>query len=221
MKRRLQSPSHSHSQSSFSFASSSSNDESPVPESEDPYLYYRPQSRPAAQGGAFAYTEPNIRRSANTFLSIRSIGGVDCTNDIYVRIGNRFEYWYIGKLARTDGTVGLEQAVSRCWNMMEEHAVRLRPIELGREFGNMEIWVARGDSELEMSQAVAGAGNAAESYGLEGMKNIEKTSLRKMESDVVGSEKVKLLEVGFMAEYVTNTGQGFYIVRDDQGKIMQ
>lgn len=94
---------------------------------------------------------------------------------------------------------------------MEEHAVRLRPIELGREFGNLEIWVARGDSELEMSQAVAGNGNAA----------AEGKSLKKMERDVEGSEKVKLLEVGFMAEYVTNTGQGFYIVRDDQGKVMQ
>jgi len=103
---------------------------------------------------------------------------------------------------------------------MEEHAVRLRPIELGREFGNLEIWVAKGDSELEMSQAVAGNA-AAEGYGLEGMKSMERKSLKKMERDVVGSEKVKLLEVGFMAEYVTNTGQGFYIVRDDQGKVMQ
>lgn len=207
VQRQLQS------RSSILFSSSTPDDES-MDSDDASYLYYRPQSRPALNGGSFAYSEPNIRRSANTFLSIRSVGGVDCTNDVYARVPNRFEYWYIGKIARTDGTVKLEEAISRCWNMMEEHAVRLRPVELGREFGNLDIWIAGGDSELVMSQAVAG--NVAA-----GAKSIEKMNLRKMEREVTGSDKVKLLEVGFMAEYVTNTGQGFYIVRDDQGKIMQ
>jgi len=54
-----------------------------------------------------------------------------------------------------------------------------------------------------------------------GAGSIEKKSLRKMESEFLGSDKVKLLEVGFMAEYMTNSGQGFYIVRDDKGKVMQ
>ncbi|GFH56564.1 hypothetical protein CTEN210_13040 [Chaetoceros tenuissimus] len=188
-------------------------------ESDDPnYLYYRPQARAAPQGGAFAYTEPNIRRSAETFKMIREIGGVECTNDVYARSPSRFEYWYIGKLARTDGTVGLREAVAKCWNIMEEHAVRLRPVELGREFGNLEIWLANGDTELEMSQAVAGSDGG---YGLDGLKKMEAMNLKKMEKNVEGIENVKIKEVGFMCEYVTNTGQGFFIVRDDQGRVMQ
>ena len=188
-------------------------------ESDDPnYLYYRPQARAAPQGGAFAYTEPNIRRSAETFKMIREIGGVECTNDVYVRSPSRFEYWFIGKLARTDGTVGLREAVAKCWNIMEEHAVRLRPVELGREFGNLEIWLANGDTELEMSQAVAGSDGG---YGLDGLKQMDAMNLKKMEKNVEGTENVKIKEIGFMCEYVTNTGQGFFIVRDDQGRVMQ
>ena len=197
---------------------SSSNPNNGDDRSDDPnYLYYRPQSRPQPQGGEWAYTEPNIRRSAQTFLDIRSIGGSECTNDIYVRSPGRFEYWYIGKMARTDGTVSLERAVSRVWNIVEEHACRLRPVELGREFGQMEVWVAKGDSEMEMSQALAGDGG----LGLEGLKKMDEKNLKKMEKVVEGSEEVKALEVGLMAEVVTNTGKGFYIVRDDRGKIMQ
>ena len=45
---------------------------------------------------------------------IREIGGVECTNDVYARSPSRFEYWYIGKLARTDGTVGIRVAVAKC-----------------------------------------------------------------------------------------------------------
>lgn len=101
---------------------------------------------------------------------------------------------------------------------MEEHACRLRPVELGREFGRMEMWIARGDSELEMSQASATDNGG---YGLEGLRAMENMNLKKMERYAAGSENVKNLEVGFMAEVVTNTGQGFYIVRDDQGRVMQ
>jgi len=158
-----------------------------------------------------AYTEKNIRRSAETFLQIRTIGGAECTNDIYARSPGKFEYWYIGKVARTDGTVkDINQAISRLWNMMEEHACRLRAVELGREFGNVELWVARGDSELEMSQALgSGSGSG------------DKMSLKKMERYAVGSEHVKALEVGFIAEVVNNDGKGFLIVRDDEGRVMQ
>lgn len=101
--------------------------------------------------------------------------------------------------------------MSKCWNMMEEHAVRLRPVELGRDFGNLEIWIARGDSELEMSQAVGG-----------GWDDLEKCALKKMQR-FVGEDvdKVSLMEVGFMAEFVTNSGKGFYIIRNEKGQVMQ
>ena len=53
------------------------------------YEYYRPQSRNKPQGGDMAYTDENVRRSALTFQSIRNVGGVDCTNDVYARGKNR------------------------------------------------------------------------------------------------------------------------------------
>mmetsp|Transcript_15785 Transcript_15785/g.23716 ORF Transcript_15785/g.23716 Transcript_15785/m.23716 type:complete len:266 (+) Transcript_15785:86-883(+) len=183
---------------------------------DDPnqYEYYRPQSRGAPQGGDMAYTEENVRRSAETFQSIRKIGGVECTNDVYARGKNRFEFWYVGKIARTTGTITLHQGISRIWNLIEEHACRLRPVELGREYGTLEIWCSKeGDTEILSSQATA-KGNAAED---------EAWSLVKMEKNVLGSgsDKVSALEVGFIAEVVTNQGQGFYIVRDNEGKLMQ
>mmetsp|Transcript_14235 Transcript_14235/g.21272 ORF Transcript_14235/g.21272 Transcript_14235/m.21272 type:complete len:269 (+) Transcript_14235:66-872(+) len=192
-------------------------------ESDPDYLYYRPQARAPAQGGIWAYTEPNVRRSATTFKSIRAIGGSESTNDIYARSKSSpqssFQYWYIGKIARTDGTVSAEQAVSCMWNMMEEHACRLRPVELGRDFGKLEIWIAPGDSELEMSKAL-GSGSGG-GFGLDGLKQEEKMNLQKMHSYAQDMENVKEIEVGFIAEVVTNTGKGFYIVRDDEGKFMQ
>lgn len=192
-------------------------------ESDPDYLYYRPQAREPAQGGIWAYTELNVRRSASRFKSIRAIGGSECTNDVYARSTSSphlsFQYWYVGKIARTDGTVSAEQAVSCMWNMMEEHACRLRPVELGRDFNKLEIWIAPGDSELEMSKAL-GSGTEG-GYGLDGLKQEEKMKLKKMHRHSQGMENVKEVEVGFIAEVVTNTGKGFYIVRDDEGKLMQ
>lgn len=178
---------------------------------DDPklYEYYRPQARNTPQGGDMSYIEQNIRRNAITFKSIRQIGGAECTNDVYARGRNRLEYWYIGKIARTTGTVTLNQGIARMWNMIEEHACRLRPVELGREFGCLEIWCSKkGDTELVMSQAMIDTPD-------------EDFSLMKMEKVVEGSDDVSNKEVGFIAEIVTNRGEGFYIVRDNQGKLMQ
>ena len=178
----------------------------------DPSLLYRPGKRAIPQGD-FAYTEANVRKSAETFKVIRDVGGKECTNDIYARNPASFEYFYVGKVARTDGTVTLNQAVSRLWNLIEEHATRLRPVELGREFGRVEVWTAPGDTEFEMSQAFATSSGGSE--------NAENMNLIKMDRFSDGTEQVKTFEVGFMAEVVTNMGKGFYIIRDDEGKVMQ
>jgi len=172
-----------------------------------------------------AYIESNIRRSASTFLSIRSVGGVECTNDVYVRDPDATtgptadddaaqvssQFFYVGKIARCDGTVPTPTlAVARAWNLIEEHACRLRPVELGRGYGRLEMWVSkgRGDQELEMSLAGVGDGD-------------EDMALVKMERVVEGSEGVGLSEVGFMAEVVTNRGQGLFIIRDGDGKVVR
>ena len=80
----------------------------------------------------------------------------------------------------------------------------------------MEIWCSKkGDTELLLSQATPNNNNDNNS------NDNELFSLMKMEKYVKGSENVSKLEVGFIAEVVTNMGQGFYIIRDDQGHLMQ
>ena len=205
---------HGHSIPSSTTILTSSPSDNTNDETTNPYEYYRPQSRSPPIGGDMAYTEDNIRRSATTFQSIRKIGGATCTDDIYVSSNKSpFQYWYIGKIARTDGTVSLEQGIARIWNLIEEHACRLRAVELGREYGTIQVWCSKcGDTELLLSQATTTNDNGDDD---------DNVSLMKMEQQVTGSKNVSVSEVGFMAEVVTNQGQGFYIIRDDQGKLMQ
>jgi len=180
--------------------------------------YYRPGTRGAPPGGDMAYIESNVRRSASTFQSIRLVGGAECSNDVYVRDPNTktdqaCQYFYVGKVAWCDGTVSnLKMAVARVWNLIEEHACRLRPVELGRGYGRLEVWVSKvGDMELEMT--LAGSDGSVE--------NDDDMALVKMEQFVVGSEGVGLSEVGFMAEFVTNKGVGLFITRDEDGRVVR
>lgn len=168
----------------------------------NPSEYYRPGSRQAPQGGDMAYIEANVRRAASTFQSIRKVGGSECSNDMYARNADSNQFWFIGKIARCDGTVTLRQAVSKQWNLMEEHACRLRPVELGREFGKVEIWAGRGDSELEYSQGV------------------DNCNLLKM-NRFVDIDGVSTKEIGLILEVVTNSGEGYYIERDDEGRVVR
>lgn len=43
--------------------------------------------------------------------------------------------------------VSVDQAVARLWPLMEAHACKLRPVELFAHRGELEMWVAPGDSE--------------------------------------------------------------------------
>lgn len=86
----------------------------------------------------------------------------------------------------------------------------------------MEIWCSKkGDTELLLSQATPNNNNDNNSNDNDDDDDNELFSLMKMEKYVNGSENVSKLEVGFIAEVVTNMGQGFYIIRDDQGHLMQ
>ena len=100
------------------------------------------------------------------------------------------------------GTVGPEAAVARQFNFLEEHACRIRPVELGRAFGRLEVWTAPGDSELATSE-----GDSS-------------TELTLMARDIEGGcDGVALLEVRLSMELVTNRGVGFSIVRTDMGRV--
>jgi len=95
------------------------------------------------------------------------------------------------------GTVSLEQAVNRQWNLLEEHVVRLRPVELGRSFGEIHFWTAPGDSELQC------ASNEIE------LQRVEKKS----------ADSVPVKEVGCNLEVVTNKGVGFFVERKEDGTV--
>lgn len=94
------------------------------------------------------------------------------------------------------GTVSVEEAVNRQWNLLEEHIVRLRPVELGRSFGSIEFWTAPGDSELACAN------------------NERPLQLVKKLSTTVSAK-----EVGANLEVVTNKGVGFHVERAEDGSI--
>lgn len=163
------------------------------------------RQRPAPKGGDMAYINENILRQLRHYNEIRKVGGKDCVQDVYVRdpntSGDNTRYWFVGKVARCTGTVSPKAAIARQINLLEEHATRIRPVELGRSFGQLEFWVAPGDTEVLTSQNDVG------------------TRLQKVDKVVDGADKVPLLEVGLDLSIVTNQGAGFYIIRTEDGVV--
>lgn len=49
------------------------------------------------------YLPRNVKRFLQSFLAIREAGGVEMTNDVYVRKSDDASYWFIGKIARISG----------------------------------------------------------------------------------------------------------------------
>jgi hypothetical protein len=145
-----------------------------------------------------AYIQTNIQRQMNTYQQIRQVS-LDSIRDVYVRQPRTRTFWYIGKVAMAG--VSLEQAMGRQANLMEEHATRLRPVELGRSFGNLEYFVAPGDSELACTK---------------GTVDLIPVLITK---DEEGFKTVPLKAVGFYCEVVTNQGIGLHIEREMDGTV--
>lgn len=150
------------------------------------------------------YTRENIERQASTYRKIRQAGGVETVSDVYVRDATQSKFWFIGKLSRCTGTVTLERAVARQLTLLQQHAIRVRPVELGRslmEEGKFEVWVAPGDSEQACSA------------------NDINTVLEQVKVDVENRAMVPLDQVGFDCQVVLNQGVGFYVERRDDGSV--
>jgi len=96
------------------------------------------------------YEPRNAKRQHEHFLDIRAAGGKQVCNDVYVRNPDEDVFWYAGKVARVSD-VSLEDCIARQWNLIERHATNLRPIELYPRRGNLQIWTAPGDSELDVA----------------------------------------------------------------------
>ena len=176
-----------------------------------------------------AYIQVNIQRQMDTYAAIRDVGGVDCVRDVYVvksctsspvdvavnadisaaadatAVPQKSKFWYVGKIALAG--VSEAQAIARQWNLIEEHAARLRPVELGRSFGELQIFVAPGDSELQVQN------------NLQRLVEPPVPRGRRLLGDMT-IESVLPSECGFLCEVVTNMGVGFHVERAPDGSIM-
>eukprot|EP01082_Thalassiosira_pseudonana_P001072 g1466.t1 g1466 contig10:2151086-2151859(-) len=143
----------------------------------------------------------NLKRQRDAFDAIRSVAGKELTNDVYARdpTDDTRTFFFVGKLARVSD-VSLEKAIARQWPMIEEHSARLRPLELYPKWGQLELWVAPGDSELDVAYC---------------RPDIPFT---KQTRDVEGASNVRNIECGFQGEVYENDEEGFRTVRDEDGK---
>jgi hypothetical protein len=145
------------------------------------------------------YQPHNVVRQNEHFVAIREVAGSQMTNDVYVREPGQEVCWYTGKVARVSD-VSLEQTISRQWNLIETHAVNLRPIELSPSRGRNEILTAPGDSEIEVAY------------------NRPTLLFQKRERQVEGAEKVKSSSIGFQGEIYDKDEQGFRTWRTQDGR---
>lgn len=145
------------------------------------------------------YNMFNINRQREHFEAIKAAAGKDLTHDVYARDPDSETFWFIGKVARTSD-VTAERAVARQWNMVEEHACRLRPAELYPKWGKLQLWVAPGDSEMDVAYC-----------------NADLVFVQ-IERDVEGAGDVRNVEIGFAGELYENDEQGFRTQRTDAGE---
>ena len=142
------------------------------------------------------YVPRNVMRQHQNFVAIREAGGKEMTNDVYIPEADSNVFWFVGKVARVSD-ISVEQAVARQWPMIIHHAGQLRPIELFPGRAHLEIWVAPGDSELEVAY------------------NRKDLVFQKMSREVEGAAQVKSNLIGFQGEvYDKEAGMGFRTLRN-------
>lgn len=147
------------------------------------------------------YTPSNIMRQHQNFLAIREAGGSAVTYDLYARDPNTDTFWFCGKVASVTD-VSCERAISRQWPLIEEHAVRLRPMELFPKRGILEIWYAPGDSELDVA------------YNRPTIRFVPVTRPTKYDKEWM---KTRTVEVGFQGEIYNRGEEGFRTLRNADG----
>jgi hypothetical protein len=102
------------------------------------------------------YNPRNCQRQHVNFIDIREIGGAAaCTRDVYVRQvvdpqATEDTFWFVGKIAMVSD-VSAADAVRRQRNLIETHAVNLQPLILLGARNALEIWLAPGDSEIQVA----------------------------------------------------------------------
>ncbi|CAB9506380.1 expressed unknown protein [Seminavis robusta] len=129
-----------------------------------------PQVR-AVTGHTGSGTKP-LRQAANTFDALRKEFGTEVCRDVYVRapLNDEQTFWFVGKIAINPNkeSVTPDMAVLSQKRLILEYAKhQLRPQNLGGKFETgQEIWLAPGDSEMEVVQNKIGldkvSGSAAD-----------------------------------------------------------
>ena len=153
------------------------------------------------------YIPRNVARQHTNFCDIRDAGGVELTNDVYVRDPTATNmFWFVGKAARISD-VTLAQCIARQYDLILQHAIHLRPLELSLQNTNknknsLELWTAPGDSELRVAY------------------NEPDLIMIKMERDchVPDASNINKNFVGFQGEIYEAGEQGFRTWRTDDGR---
>ena len=145
------------------------------------------------------YIPRNVARQNSNFCDIRDAGGVDVTNDVYVRDPGNEIFWFAGKVARVSD-VSLAQCIARQYPLIEQHAANLRPLELAPKKGSLEIWAAPGDSEMQVAY------------------NQPDLIMEKIPRNVEGASAVNKNFIGFQGEIYDSGDEGFRTWRTNDGK---
>lgn len=151
------------------------------------------------------YTPVNIMRQHQNFVAIRDVGGSSVTYDIYARDPDTYTFWFCGKVACVTD-VSCEMAISRQFPLIEEHAIRLRPLELFSKRGFLQLWYAPGDSELDVA------------YNRPTIRFNPVTRPSQYDKEWM---KTKTIQVGFQGEVYNRGEEGFRTLRNEDGTPMK
>lgn len=147
------------------------------------------------------YVPRNVVKQHQNFVALREAAGPEMTFDVYIpEPESDGVFWFAGKVASISD-VSVEQAVARQWPLIVMHGANLRPVELYPHRADLEIWIAPGDSELEVAY------------------NRPELLFKKMTPDVEGAKEIKSSAIGFQGEiYDKGQGMGFRTWRTEDGK---
>jgi hypothetical protein len=105
-----------------------------------------------------------LRDAANTFDLLRAQGGKEAVSDLYLRSPKHDPnlFWFVGKIARRldeqqiNGAVlptEIDAVLAQKRVILEYAKIHLRPQNFGGSYSqHLEIWIAPGDSEMDVVQ---------------------------------------------------------------------
>ena len=119
-------------------------------------------------------------------------------NDVYARDPKTDTYFFVGKIARVSDVTAIS-AVARQYNLIEEHSARLRPHELYPAWGTIQLWLAPGDSELDVAYCKP------------------EIQFIRVDREVDGASEMPNSSCGFVGELYESNEEGFRTQRTEDG----